>query len=1812
MPDETPKDVDWQKVRDFLEPKPPLYSPHEPHPKQKAFLRTDALEVLFGGAASGGKLVDTSTIVLSTDGWTTIGDLKVGDFVFDENGESTEVLAKSEILSERTYRLRFQGGEEIVAGERHRWNVANENQRSRYQRTDPHWKAARRAKRAPRGKTEEERLEATDGRAKGTAEAAALNNSKRAQEAREAYVHPSIWDYTSVLTTEEVIELQESERKRVSIPNGGPLNGPGEWKSAIPPYTLGVWLGDGGAKDGYVYTAEEYKKELERELLLDGWTTEVASLQTPEDHPARKQNFYGLRLTNGQGETLRDLLHGEDLYGNKHIPDWIFLASHDDKKSFLSGFFDTDGYIDAERGRLEMCLSTEDICRQLWSLFWSMGMKPSSVQFKKTKNQDPEFEGKAWRFQVSQCPECLFRVPFKRDRWLACDLESKMNRSEYRAIESIEEIDPVPMQCIQVANPRGLFRIGRSFIVTHNSDALLMAALQYPLDVDTPVPTPEGWSTIGKLEVGDMVFDQNGVPVPVLAKTQPEWSSDLYEMYFNEGYSIVADGKHLWAAETLADRMSPDGGEHLPTRTVSTAEMFRTQRTSRGRKPAAQWSILDSKPLDLPEIELPVDPYLLGVWLVVWLGDRSWGDGGAVGIDREVEEALRGVGYEIARDGEHHWHDLGLRTNLKRAGVLIDKHVPQAYFRASKGQRLALLQGLMDADGTTDAHWGTPIFFSTNRLLVEAVVELVSSFGWHATRSKQWHTTPSGEQKFGWLVSFPADEYVFRLTRKKAKQKQSVERKRTNTRMQKRWIVSKVERLNESRLVQCLTVGSEDHLFLVGENMVPTHNCDVPGYAAIIFRNTFADLALPGAIMDRAREWLSEYPEVRWLKQSNTAVFPSGATLSFGYLDGPDDHLRYKGMEVQYCVEKSTPVLMADGSWRPIEDIEVGDEVQTLQGARKVTRTHSPGMKPAWKVTTPNGSSVVVGEGHRMLSTDGCWVAPTSLAAKTNLESGTTSSGFQATLQVHGKHEIGSCRDQGPSPAASIATQGAAVHQGCVVSEASDRTYFSTSEDALLTSQRLLVSFAPLALYGPALHSGQPSHTPPPSRTQDSAPWRESEASQGRDCLDGCPSCPGFDGGQFLPARADDRGLPPSRGDAGQPDQFCCNEGGRGSIPLCIPMGGISYVHPYTSEICTSSLQDVYSAVCEMAPVGEVDTRDLTVDSCSHYIIKGGIVSANCGFDELTEIRENHYRYLISRIRRPSAASGSPLAKVPLRARSATNPAPNWVRRYFIEEGKHKDSKRLFIPCGFEENPYVDIESYGEALDRLSSVDRARLKFGDWYAEETGNLFDRDDFPIIAPEDVPAEAFMNCVRYWDLAGSAPSDSNPDPDWTAGAKVAIVDGYMFILDMRRFRAGPADVERRVLQTAWEDGNHVKIRMEKDPGQAGLSQISHYARNVLLGFDFDGNSITADKGKRVNNWAAKAKRKEIFLVRGDWVTAFLDEVMAFDPLASKKSSIHDDQCFGAGTLVRTDRGYVEIQDVSVGDMVWTRFGFKEVLETFEREAPTVKLRVGGNEALVVTPNHPLLTFAKKREYRKHAERPRLQRYWEEVGWETVQEMVESGEQRGLCNSWPSRTESGAATTDLREFTPSSLKNRVGVGKNKSIPSEWFNWGDNLLRQLVLEIFLEDGHIDERGDLGMSLANRQLIYQVREILFHLGYNPTLGRVEYQGRPQWTVRISRSQAVDLVEELSSRWPSKPLHPRVEFEARGQEDGKRVEAGVVWPVISVEAAPTQTVYNLRVADVNEYTANGLVVHNCDAISGAFEVLTGIKGKQRKRVELIL
>ncbi len=78
---------------------------------------------------------------------------------------------------------------------------------------------------------------------------------------------------------------------------------------------------------------------------------------------------------------------------------------------------------------------------------------------------------------------------------------------------------------------------------------------------------------------------------------------------------------------------------------------------------------------------------------------------------------------------------------------------------------------------------------------------------------------------------------------------------------------------------------------------------DIPGYSAILFRKTYADLSLPGALIDMSKQWLMPFvdaKEVKWSEKDKQYVFPSGASLNFGYLESPNDCYRYQGAEFQY------------------------------------------------------------------------------------------------------------------------------------------------------------------------------------------------------------------------------------------------------------------------------------------------------------------------------------------------------------------------------------------------------------------------------------------------------------------------------------------------------------------------------------------------------------------------------------------------------------------------------------------------------------------------------------------------------------------------------------------------------------------------------------------------------------------------------------------------------------------------------------------------------------------------------------------------
>lgn len=290
------------------------------------------------------------------------------------------------------------------------------------------------------------------------------------------------------------------------------------------------------------------------------------------------------------------------------------------------------------------------------------------------------------------------------------------------------------------------------------------------------------------------------------------------------------------------------------------------------------------------------------------------------------------------------------------------------------------------------------------------------------------------------------------------------------------------------------------------------------------------------------------------------------------------------------------------------------------------------------------------------------------------------------------------------------------------------------------------------------------------------------------------------------------------------------------------------------------------------------------LNNAQDYLRYKGAEFQFIGMDEVTEIREADYRYLFSRLRRP--ASG-PLSKVPLRMRCASNPAPNWVRQRFIVEGKTE--QRVFVPSFLSDNPGIDSVSYRQSLQALDPIERRRLEEGDWWATTLGSLFDRESVVIIDGNEIPQlTPTARAIRFWDLAATEPSHSNPDPDWTVGTLMMFDQGISYILDVKRIRARGEKVEQLIAQTAYEDGVTVPIRMEMEPGSSGKMLVDQYARYILPGYDFVGMRATGDKVTRARPFAAAVANGNVRAIRGPWLTDWLDELSSFPEACN-----HDDQ-------------------------------------------------------------------------------------------------------------------------------------------------------------------------------------------------------------------------------------------------------------------------------------------------------------------------------
>lgn len=355
-----------------------------------------------------------------------------------------------------------------------------------------------------------------------------------------------------------------------------------------------------------------------------------------------------------------------------------------------------------------------------------------------------------------------------------------------------------------------------------------------PLRVDQRVATPSGWRQIGQLEAGDEVFGPDGKPTTVLG-VFPQGELDLYRVTFSDGVEVVCDGSHRWTVQTK-------GNKAKTWRTFTLNEML--HRGLRYEHQSGGWyrfNVPITKPLALPEAALPVDPYLLGYMI----GNGSFTTGSptitsAPGDEAEWMKVLPSrletsnwekregfcpvYGVVAGRQGGNPYNPLvdGLRQVGLWGVRREDKFIPDEYLWASMEQRWALLQGLLDSDGTLDKP-GRVCFSSASAKLAEHVAQLAHSLGclarMHAKApSESTAVKDRSNESHQHVVEIriaPALPAPFRL-----------ERYTTRWSSRQRFVrsIEKAEPIGRGEAI-CIKVDREDGLFLT-EGMVVTHNTD--------------------------------------------------------------------------------------------------------------------------------------------------------------------------------------------------------------------------------------------------------------------------------------------------------------------------------------------------------------------------------------------------------------------------------------------------------------------------------------------------------------------------------------------------------------------------------------------------------------------------------------------------------------------------------------------------------------------------------------------------------------------------------------------------------------------------------------------------------------------------------------------------------------------------------------------------------------------------------------------------------------------------
>lgn len=418
------------------------------------------------------------------------------------------------------------------------------------------------------------------------------------------------------------------------------------------------------------------------------------------------------------------------------------------------------------------------------------------------------------------------------------------------------------------------------------------------LDLNTVIPTPNGNKRLSQINVGDEVYTDDG-SVTTVRRLGNIFMGTCYELTFSDGQTVVADAGHLWNVSTHQSRLrnnqpvpqsNIDRSRNLSalarTIDVGVAASINDISTLAGIGHDISDHVLDIKGIDhevyggkrfypLAESLLALSEFFLNT-----RGEEKFKETVPLTTNMTTEEMarcykrsgghnnlavsvtpVRGDDAQLAIDP----YLMGARLGDGTSGTITEgmKRIPEEYMHSSYAQRLEVLRGLMDSDGTVDDNGSCEISM-TNYELMSDVLHLVRSLGIRAA------TIPENGVGTRWRITFTPTEQVFRMSRKASKIK-------TDGLSTREWNYITNIKPVASRPVRCITVDDASGVFMV-EGFIKTHN-------SVFVQNVFAyDLMLKHNAHVKGSEWKPVVPGDVGLRNAMIAFENKGRDGVIKYL----------------------------------------------------------------------------------------------------------------------------------------------------------------------------------------------------------------------------------------------------------------------------------------------------------------------------------------------------------------------------------------------------------------------------------------------------------------------------------------------------------------------------------------------------------------------------------------------------------------------------------------------------------------------------------------------------------------------------------------------------------------------------------------------------------------------------------------------------------------------------------------------------------------------------------------------------------------